>query len=743
MSIQILLEPDSQNDKYTNYYGNSFNSNVLSSHNIISDDATINNKLLVKATNSQYIDFTPPDIGIAGDVLATDGLGHMYFTSNPAPPLSGILYNGIYPAPTGNILKISNVAGTTANESKMNETVNNLDLNNLNILNADSITSNTNNTTTTNTTNILNPINLNLTTPTVNFNSTLINVNCDTLTTKTTFLNNQEFITKKYVDDAISVIPATNPTLQDVYNNSTLSNYTIDLTLGDFKIVSGINPILTVSNVGIPSVITSTLKTDSINSNVFNKIDITAVNGLTSNKYVLNGGLNSQYLMADGSTLQSSQIGSNIYLYQFDTLLTPIPPIGHIEFNNVSAILTTNVYISHITSDGIDIDPFFFTIQTSDILYIQDRNNSTKWVKFNVVSTSIISNSYINILVSYNSSLNMPFTNNHNIYFSIFTNNTLLDTRVSTLETKTQNQLATFGNTNFTGTVKADTLALTSLTTNILLGDGNTIAQYNIAGVGTGSSLINNGTGSNFTTKSIINGSGIGLSATTTDITLTNSSPASGISLSDSGTGETLLNSTTNPSFTTKSLIAGSNISLVSTATDITINSTGGGGASTTFWDFLPTNISNKGSLLNNTAYFNMAIVPNTITINTIRFILPDSNPSANVVRFALYKGQLSSGNTCILQAQSVSTIPTNAIGLQIMTFTAEIGKSLTFNTGDILWLTFSGTLILATFFGNGSADLDNCFLLPTNYTAGFPAFLTNGLGRVQTNIRVCGLFNT
>jgi hypothetical protein len=138
-----------------------------------------------------------------------------------------------------------------------------------------------------------------------------------------------------------------------------------------------------------------------------------------------------------------------------------------------------------------------------------------------------------------------------------------------------------------------------------------------------------------------------------------------------------------------------------------------------------------------------MAIVPNTITINTIKFILPDINPSANIVRFALYKGILSSANTCILQAQSVSTIPTNAIGLQIMTFTAEVGKSLTFNTGDILWLTFSGTLILATFFGNGSADLDNCFLLPTNYTGGFPAFLTTALGRVQTNIRVCGLFNT
>ena len=77
------------------------------------------------------------------------------------------------------------------------------------------------------------------------------------------------------------------------------------------------------------------------------------------------------------------------------------------------------------------------------------------------------------------------------------------------------------------------------------------------------------------------------------------------------------------------------------------------------------------------------------------------------------------------------------------MTFTAEIGKSLTFNTGDIFWLTFNGSLILSAFFGNGSADIDNCFLVSTNYNSGFPAFLTTALGRVQTNIRVCGLFNT
>jgi hypothetical protein len=518
---------------------------LLKSDNIITED------LNVKINSVDTINFKTPNIGLIGDVLATDGLGNTYWTSNPSPPPTGITYNGVIPAPLGQLFKNSNGIGTTASLSNI-------------------------------------------------------------------------------LDDGTNV-------------------------------------------------------------------NINATN-LYSNNYIKNGGSSLEYLMADGSVSTVSSIGSNIYYYQFDTnILTP-PPItnGHIQFNTATPNAVVNVFISHLTSGTItDIDPFFTSIQPNNILYIQDRDDSTKWIKFTVISTAITPNSFININVSY---LSSPigftlFNNNHNIYFSIFST--------------------------------------------------NTIPVITLLNSGIGNSILNSTTNPNFTTKSISAGSGISISATSTDLTLTNSSPASVITLTNSGTGETLLNSTTNPNFTTKSLIAGSNISLTSTATDITINSTGGGGTSSTYWDFLPTNISNKGALLNNTSYFNMAIVPNTITINTIRFFLPDINPSANTVRFALYKGLITSGNNCILQAQSVATIPTNAIGLQIMTFTAEIGKSLTFQTGDLLWLTFSGSLILATFFGNGSADIESSFLLPTNYTAGFPAFLTTALGRTQTNIRVCGLFNT
>jgi hypothetical protein len=60
-------------------------------------------------------------------------------------------------------------------------------------------------------------------------------------------------------------------------------------------------------------------------------------------------------------------------------------------------------------------------------------------------------------------------------------------------------------------------------------------------------------------------------------ITITNSSPASAITLSSVGTGATLIASNVNPTFTLKSLIAGTGVTISSTATGITINSTSSG----------------------------------------------------------------------------------------------------------------------------------------------------------------------
>jgi len=155
-------------------------------------------------------------------------------------------------------------------------------------------------------------------------------------------------------------------------------------------------------------------------------------------------------------------------------------------------------------------------------------------------------------------------------------------------------------------------------------------------------------------------------------------------------------------------------------------------------------NLGITNTLLSSSSYFNTAIVPNTITINTIKFFITAPLTSATTCRWAIFKGSVRSDS--ILQGQASSTIPSSTEGVYTMTFTVESGKSLTFNQGDVLILGYCcNNISVQTFVTTGNSDFDTCFLVSTDYSIiGFPALLvTTSLTRVQTNIHLCACFFT
>ena len=165
-----------------------------------------------------------------------------------------------------------------------------------------------------------------------------------------------------------------------------------------------------------------------------------------------------RYLMSDGTELSNSgnNAGSNIYLYNNNNTLTPIPANGQIRFNQAPQPSATQLYISHRTRDGIDIeDPFLSSISALSIIYIQDQDVSENYIRFNVNSAPVIVvGSYVTLNVSYLDSNGTGDTNfgaGMNIILSIFSNDIEIDTRLSNLETKTQNQTGFAGDTTFTG----------------------------------------------------------------------------------------------------------------------------------------------------------------------------------------------------------------------------------------------------------------------------------------------------
>ena len=212
----------------------------------------------------------------------------------------------------------------------------------------------------------------------------------------------------------------------------------------------------------------SKLVEDSTNLNM-GGLNVTNCDDITANKFIVAGGTNIQYLLADGTLLTSSANSgnSNFYLYKsIDNATTPPISSGDVIYNNANQSLATVIYVSHLTRDNIDIEIFFENISSLNDLYIQDQNNSLNYIRYNITGTpTIIPNDYILIPVIVNTSVgtgSTSFGTNHNVLLSIFTNSIETDVRISNLETKTQNQTATITETTFSNPISLTTNKITS-----------------------------------------------------------------------------------------------------------------------------------------------------------------------------------------------------------------------------------------------------------------------------------------
>ena len=213
-------------------------------------------------------------------------------------------------------------------------------------------------------------------------------------------------------------------------------------------------------------------KTIHIDSNISPTMNVNSAiiaTGFISNQQI---GDQAGYLMSNGTISISSQAGQpNIYLYNNNNNLSLPVQNGQIRANNLNNQLVTELYISQLTSDNIDIDVFLLQITTLSIIYMQDRNNSANNVRFNVTgSISVVPNVYVSVPVVYSSAQGSGVVDFGAIpiFMSIFDNSAIADARISALETKTQNLSAS-----------TDTNTLTH-STNFLLDNGEYFAIRNL-----------------------------------------------------------------------------------------------------------------------------------------------------------------------------------------------------------------------------------------------------------------------
>jgi hypothetical protein len=193
--------------------------------------------------------------------------------------------------------------------------------------------------------------------------------------------------------------------------------------------------------------------------------------------------------MADGTLLQySANSGnSNFYLYKSHSN-TPVPPPdpGFVYYNNAVQSLATTIYVSHLTDDNIDIEVFFANLSQLNEVYIQQKTLSENFIKYNITGPPTITpGSNVSIPVSsasFSGTGQTSFGVNEPIVLSFFTNTIETDTRITSLETKTQNQSAVLNTTTFTNkiettTVQADTFTSTTNNAYILFQPGGILAH--------------------------------------------------------------------------------------------------------------------------------------------------------------------------------------------------------------------------------------------------------------------------
>lgn len=259
----------------------------------------------------------------------------------------------------------------------------------------------------------------------------------DTLNIKTQNINSLDF---DYTD-VIGNLTVSNkllvPEITDVLGSSSIALNTggIDMTVAGTLNVNG-NPVLTTPYDG----------------------------EIESTGFKVTGGLSSQYLLADGSRITQSAVSgnSNFYLYNSNNSLVVPPTSGQIRYNNAVQKNATIVYISHLTSDSIDVDKFYQNVSVLNDLFIQDRNNSLNFIQYNITgSPTIVTNNYMSVPVvvsDFGGTGETSFGATHPTLLSFFINNLEIDTRITTLETKTQQQSSTAGNTFFSGILTANSI---------------------------------------------------------------------------------------------------------------------------------------------------------------------------------------------------------------------------------------------------------------------------------------------
>jgi hypothetical protein len=118
-------------------------------------------------------------------------------------------------------------------------------------------------------------------------------------------------------------------------------------------------------------------------------------------------------------------VSSSLFLYKAHTTTTSGDPgTQHVLWDNATQNTATQINVSHLTDNNIDIDIFLALLQSGEAITIQDRNSSAQYQTFLITGapTNInpgAANSYWTLPVTNTASAGGNFSNNQTIFLAV------------------------------------------------------------------------------------------------------------------------------------------------------------------------------------------------------------------------------------------------------------------------------------------------------------------------------------
>jgi len=106
--------------------------------------------------------------------------------------------------------------------------------------------------------------------------------------------------------------------------------------------------------------------------------------------------------LIDLATLPASSEFALGGLFRFDTTTTDADPgAGKLRFNNATVASATFIYIDTTTDGGVDISNYTKSLRSGDVVYIQNKDSASNWVRFKLTANAVDGTGYYKLEVEY------------------------------------------------------------------------------------------------------------------------------------------------------------------------------------------------------------------------------------------------------------------------------------------------------------------------------------------------------